>query len=703
MRAIRRCRIRDEWRWRPPRAPWPNVVCIVVSFIFGLAPSIWAEETPALFPAFPGAEGAGAYTKGGRGGRVVFVTTLADYRPGKEKPVPGSLRVALAGRGPRTILFRVGGTIDLKTDLSITEPFVTIAGQSAPGGGICLRGSALKVATHEVVIRYLRVRPGDIQRRELDAISGRAHQLILDHVSATWGIDETISTNGDSGEVTVQYCLIGESLNRSVHHKGAHGYGSLISGPGPITYHHNLYAFHRSRNPRAGDVRLDFRNNVVAGWGDRAGYSGDDRLEMNYVANVLRPFSYSNNQQYAFLPGGQRPRIFLSANRMWNSDLPREQRDLLRPPDKAGADSIQTILVDAPFPTDSVRTEPALAAWDHVLADVGATLPRRDSVDTRIVEQVRTGRGRLIDSQTEVGGWPVLAAGTAPADSDDDGMTDAWEVAHGLDSAAAAPSADTDGDGYTDLEEFLNQTDPRRPESWLAPPVAKTPANFCFVDRCRVELVGPPGAAIRFTLDGREPTSESRQYVQPLVIDTKAVLRATSFREGLTSPVRNVELTRLEWQPAASLKQPAPGLRYEYFERGIDQTVDDFATGPATTRGIVPTITLAPRRREQQFGFHFSGYFDAPAEGIYWFSLRCSPRGILHVAGTKIENQSRRREHSAPVALRAGPHPVALWIYFKNDVDKTLEVDVTDPKGKRTRLDATRCLHDALGETSILP
>ena len=207
----------------------------------------------------------------------------------------------------------------MKRDLTISEPFVTIAGQTAPGGGVCLKNYTLELDTHDVVLRYIRVRPGDIQKGEPDAINSSSRNVIIDHCSASWAIDEVLSTNNDSANVTVQWCLITESLNRSFHHKGAHGYGSLISGPGEITYHHNLYAFHRSRNPRVGDSLLDFRNNVIYGWGDKAGYSGDERPKINYIGNYLRPLRYSQTSGYAFLPGGLHQSIYIADNRLEGS------------------------------------------------------------------------------------------------------------------------------------------------------------------------------------------------------------------------------------------------------------------------------------------------------------------------------------------------------------------------------------------------
>jgi pectate lyase len=204
----------------------------------------------AQVSAFPGAEGLGRLAQGGRGGRVIEVTNLND-------PGPGSFRAACIAKEPRTVIFCVSGTIDLQTPIVIENPFITIAGQTAPGGGICLKRSALIVETHDAVIRFLRSRPGNLFGDQMDAISieGESHHVLIDHCSATWSVDECLSPSGRVSNITVQWCLIGESLNRSVHKKGAHGYGSLVRAIGGVTLHHNLWLKNIARNPRLGGKR----------------------------------------------------------------------------------------------------------------------------------------------------------------------------------------------------------------------------------------------------------------------------------------------------------------------------------------------------------------------------------------------------------------------------------------------------------------
>lgn len=438
------------------------VVCTAVCAISEFAA---AQESPKL-PAFPGAEGFGAHSLGGRGGKVYAVTTLEDYNPKSKKtpPIPGSLRWAVTQTGPRIVVFRVGGTIELQAALMIDEPRLTIAGQTAPGDGICLKNYGCTVRADDVVVRHLRVRPGDEIPKEQDALSVyRCKNVILDHCSASWGVDETVSVTGEGcGNVTVQWCFITESLDQSVHHKGEHGYGSLIRADGGVTFHHNLYAHHRTRCPRPGTygqppgLLLDFRNNVIYDWISPAGYSAEDPARINYVGNFLKPGPSTREKVYMFNVGGAATKIFASGNII---DFPRTRSapdwDLV---EHATADN----RLEAPLESAPVQTDAAPAARDRVLAGAGATLPARDAVDFRIVEEVRNGGGRVINSPKDVGGHPAFTTSAALPDTDEDGMSDAWETSHRLNPANSADgSADADGDGYTNVEEFLNATDPQ--------------------------------------------------------------------------------------------------------------------------------------------------------------------------------------------------------------------------------------------------
>ena len=416
---------------------------------------------PTSLPAFPGAQGFGAHTPGGRGGRVIPVTSL-------EAEGPGTLHDALRAKGPRIVVFRVGGAIQLVKDLAVTEPFVTVAGQTAPGDGICLRGAGLRVRTHDVVIRHLRVRVGDHpvggEPGNRDAIgvcssSKKVYNVVIDHCSASWSMDECVSTWYAPTDITFQWCIISEALNDSLHEEGPHGYGPLfgIRGDLRVTMHHCLIAHFTRRHPRIenrgtgeGDgTTVDFRNNVVYNHGKGTFGIIQGRSKVNYVANTVK----------AGADSGDRPRTALSVGGgktyVEGNVLTASASGLAPPPERFRA--------TAPFDAPPVTTQPAREAYADVLRYAGVTLPVRDVIDDRVADEARNGTGRIIDSQEDVGGWPEYANAAAPPDADGDGMPDAWERAHGLNPRHPGDGpVDADGDLYTNVEEYLNDTDPRR-------------------------------------------------------------------------------------------------------------------------------------------------------------------------------------------------------------------------------------------------
>ncbi len=411
----------------------------------------------AEIAAFPGAEGFGGRTPGGRGGKVIFVGNLNDSGP-------GSLRAACAAKGPRIVVSRVAGIIDLKSAITVREPYLTIAGQSAPGDGVCLRGRALEIETHDVVVRHLRVRPGDIASVETDGMSigGQSRDVVVDHCSVSWAIDENLSPTGAIAGVTVSWCIIAESLSRSVHHKGPHGYGSLIRAVGGVSVHHNLYAHNSGRNPRLGDnysrppyPTLDIRNNVIYNY-DGLSVVGDT-LGVNYVGNYLRPGPNTNLRRGRLGPTEQaKLKFFMDGNVI--EGWPEGTRD----PKLLFSRTDAVEFLSQPLEAAPVRTVSAAQALEMVLARAGATAPARDDADRRAVSDCRNKTGAIIDSQWEVGGWPRYKMARPPRDTDHDGMPDDWETAHKLNPRDASDAAaDRDGDGYTNIEEYLN---------WLAAP-----------------------------------------------------------------------------------------------------------------------------------------------------------------------------------------------------------------------------------------
>ncbi len=443
------------------------------------APSPAQEPAPAPAEAralaFPGAEGFARHARGGRGGRVYTITTLADAGP-------GSLREAVEASGPRFVVFAVAGTIRLARPLRIDHGQLTIAGHSAPGDGIALRDQPLVVAADEVVIRYLRSRLGDASGvADGDAIwIAGGHNVILDHVSASWSTDEALSigprrAGGDTplGDISVQWSLIAESLDASTHPKGAHGYGSLVRGwrGSRYSFTHNLWAHHRARMPRPGNylaspddahgALMDFRANVFHNWGaspasadgspaiDAAGYDidRDSRVRYNFVGNAYRRGADSR-AALAFFETNVGAQAHFAGNTM-DGRMPRDPWSLVRGGDWPGYRQAQPI-GDVPRAVPDAR-----AAWRRVLRGAGASLAR-DAVDRRIVADVRAGAGRIIDSQVDVGGWPDLRGGRVARDRDGDGIADDAERRLGGDPDRV-DDGHTDAAGYTRLERFLEQ------------------------------------------------------------------------------------------------------------------------------------------------------------------------------------------------------------------------------------------------------
>ena len=419
---------------------------------------------PSHAPAFPGAEGFGKYTVGGRGGKVIEVTNLHDAGP-------GSFRAAVSAKGPRTVVFRVSGTIALESELKIREPYLTIAGQTAPGDGICIKNYQVNFDTSQVIMRYLRFRPGDEKGKEQDAFGGAGNQIVVDHCSASWGVDETFSIN-KAANLTVQWCLVSESLYHSIHKKGNHGYGGLWGGPGG-SWHHNILAHHSSRNPRAsGNVDsglMDYRNNVIYNWGFNSAYGGE-LWPRNWINNYYQsgPATDDKVRGRIFLQKDPRGKMFAAGS--FVAGFPAISADnwnggINFAPD--GEATEKTLRVDRPFVVAPVTTQSAEVAYGLVLAQAGASRVR-DAVDRRVVEEIRTGTATfgasykgggkgIIDSQKDVGGWPELRSLPAPVDTDHDGVPDVWELVHGLNprDPADGPRATTPG-GYTHLERYLN-------------------------------------------------------------------------------------------------------------------------------------------------------------------------------------------------------------------------------------------------------
>lgn len=415
--------------------------------------------------AFPGAEGFGRLTTGGRGGKVIKVTNLNDSGP-------GSLRNAIDQQGPRIILFEVSGNIPLASNLIIRNNDLTLAGQTAPGDGICIQNFPVIVSADNIIIRFVRFRMGDTKGVEGDALGGfERKNIIVDHCSMSWSTDECVSFyNNDN--FTLQWCILAESLRLSAHAKGAHGYGAIWGGKN-ASFHHNLIAHHDSRNPRLGEREgtayaltdlVDIRNNVFYNWGGNSGYGGE-AMHVNLINNYYKPGpatranvggrilsidKYLKNESspiyniwgefYArgnIVEGNE-----LVSGDNWTYGIANQFHSKYG--EVSEEDKLSIKLASPLFINNNVFTHSAHEAYNQVLAKSGATL-KRDAVDKRIVMTVKHGtytaegssgdersRFGIIDSQEDVGGWPILKSEPPLKDTDGDGMPDDWEKKKGL-------------------------------------------------------------------------------------------------------------------------------------------------------------------------------------------------------------------------------------------------------------------------------
>lgn len=477
----------------------------------------WAAKPEDLvradIPAFPGAEGGGAFTPGGRGGKVIVVTSLEDAGP-------GTLREACETGGARIIVFNVSGIIHLQSPIKVRAPYVTIAGQTAPGDGVCITGHSFLIDTHDVVIRHMRFRRGaqDVLFRD-DALGGNVvGNLILDHCSGSWGLDEVMSAyrhvynRDESGKgeklptvnITLQNCIFAEALDAYNH-----AFGATIGGHNSM-FARNLFASNISRNPSVGmDGGFNFVNNVVYNWWNRSVDGGDHNSLYNIINNyykpgpitplnkpiahrLLKPESnrdkrYPNHFGKAYVNGN-----IVEGNARVTADNWDGGVQVYDRPD--AGEFAKDIRVDTPFPMSAVTVMSAAEAYQFVLKNVGATLPRRDAVDTRIIKTVRTGKAiyakdapeyvpqyvkrrlpadsyklGIITDIRQVGGLPGYK-GKPYKDSDGDGMPDAWELKYGLDPNDPSDAVkDCNGDGYTNIEKYINGIDPTRTIDWKDP------------------------------------------------------------------------------------------------------------------------------------------------------------------------------------------------------------------------------------------
>ena len=465
----------------------------------------------ADIPAFPGAEGGGAFTPGGRGGKIFVVTSLEDS--GK-----GTFREACEAIGARTIVFNVSGIIQLKKPISVRAPYITIAGQTAPGDGICIAGESLLLDTHDIIIRHMRFRRGatDVTRRD-DALGGNViGNVIIDHCSVSWGLDENMSlyrhqfqANEKSKleklpavNITIQNTISSEGLDTYNH-----AFGSTIGGLNS-TFIRNLWANNISRNPSIGMYgSFNFVNNVLFNWWNRSLDGGDYRSMFNIINNYFKPGPITPDDKpirYRILKpesGYMEPKTFgrayvsgnivegvpsVTANN-WNGGVQIEDRSF-----EEAKEYLELIKQDRPFEMPHLTIMDTEQAYNFVLNNVGATLPKRDAVDARVINYVKTGKieykeglentiGKefikrrlpadsykkgIITHPDQVGGYPEYK-GKPYKDSDNDGISDAWEKKYGLNPKDASDAnKDLNGDGYTNIEKYINGINPIQKIDW---------------------------------------------------------------------------------------------------------------------------------------------------------------------------------------------------------------------------------------------
>lgn len=457
-----------------------NLYLIGFVIIFWIIP----PETHAQKPvAFPHAEGYGRFSVGGRGGDVYHVTNIEDYDPKTEKPIEGSLRYGIMTQNkPRTIVFDVSGTIRLKATINVTQSYLTVAGQTAPGDGITIAGDTFQLKggeneqdwIHDIIIRFIRFRHGDLTAKSGDGItSNYVNNYIFDHISAGWTVDGIHDLRG-GGNFTLQWSIYSEALNMSTHYKNApHAMlGSYRDIRKNISLHHNLMASSRDRHPTLGSGQradtmaiCDFRNNVVYNW---RGGTNLGEVRHNFLNNYYKPgesskFGYKQNNPLQIKSSrAECAKGYLRGNYFENApaEFNKDNYTAITYTNTGNYNSTTRAKFeyDKPFVfgEDIPKTQTPEKAFELVLKLAGASFVR-DAVDKRVVNDVKKGTGRLIDSQKEVGGWPELNSKPAPLDSDKDGMPDEWENKNKLDPKDASDGNKFSLDkNFTNLEVYLN-------------------------------------------------------------------------------------------------------------------------------------------------------------------------------------------------------------------------------------------------------
>lgn len=453
-----------------------TVNCNRSIFVIGILLLAFAGEPSYAIPAFPGAEGYGANAVGGRGGRVIKVTNLNNSGS-------GSFRDAVTASGPRIVVFEVSGIIELTSEVRITRPFLTIAGQTSPGG-ILITGERTVLQAGNIIVQHMRFRAGPARNgtdaSTLDSLNlygpGSNHppgvkDVIIDHCSMSWGIDEVLAMSYGPTDFTVQWSIVSEGLDNAGHSESDHSKGAFFSGANMIqdvnaTFHHNYIAHNRARNPEIDggsngyDVFVDYRNNVMYNFYSKSVGKLEARAHVNLVHNYIKagPDSDGNMFEWRHSPSGTpAPGIYTYNNMGTKQDGSNPDAWNVA----SGFSTSTTTSEDwrrmSPWPAPAVTTAQMSNSYAlEMLESVGATKPFRDSVDTRVVSDFANRTGRIRNSVSFPGDFPSFSSPTPPADNDDDGMADSWESDNGLNTSSDDSAADADGDGYTNIEEYLH-------------------------------------------------------------------------------------------------------------------------------------------------------------------------------------------------------------------------------------------------------
>jgi len=550
-------------------------------------------------PAFPGAQGYGAKSVGGRGGRILFVTNL-------NSSGEGSLRQAIEDIGPRIVIFRVGGTIHLKEDMLIRNPYITIAGQTAPGDGIAVRGAGIRVGTHDVIIRNMRYRIGDAQDGPLSTsrdginISNSAtgqdvYNVMIDHSSVSWGVDENVSTwTNKVYDVTYQWSISSEALDCSIHiDEGAttpncQGMGALFGDDAQrISIHHNLFANNPNRNPRVVGRSGQVINNVVYNWKNEGTIVGVNNNGQDQVYDIVGNFYKPGRDTRTVAPANRGIRIssgVRDTSKMYVKGNIGPNRGADSDPEWNAVyeENVRSSYkMITPQLAGGITTTSARQAYDEVLAGAGAIIPRRDPVDTRAVNDTKNGTGQKIDSQNQVGGWPYMNGGAAPADTDNDGIPDQWEKGRGLNPGNASDGNAIAPSGYTWVEEYINSFFTTSPLPTSVPNPSPTPLP--------VVSPTPSGDAIQ-SLTVKDAANNADWSERINFTQGSVAYGDRTYRVEYTPGV----LKGLQWIRTAADSKNFTSTPVATFKTGVDATVfiahdDRITTKPSWMSGYVKT------------------------------------------------------------------------------------------------------------------